>query len=313
MPPRKRLITHVSPPRRTVLPLGTMCLLLAMVLLAIPIVGRPSTWDWMFPNASGQAAAGPDVASAVKVEVVSRGTAADVEQQADIDAGLWERIEERQVGLLRQEQDVVEALLAAASELPQQAVGEAGLANVPIADLKQRPEEFRGELLRIEGTVRRLQRCNERLTPDPEGELYDAWVFTEESGTMPWRVIAPTISGDLRPGIEISIPARTSGYFFKLMGYATPGGAAVAPVLIAPGWKVSAAAAPATPPVRRIGPPSARSTLLLMAGAAIVLSLAVRLFIPRLPKRPRDAGVPPANPWGGPDDPAAVENPPGGP
>jgi hypothetical protein len=58
-------------------------------------------------------------------------------------------------------------------------------------------------------------------------------MFTSDSGTHPYRIVATSIPEDLPVGEKIEVSARVTGFFFKREGYDTPGGLHVAPVLLA--------------------------------------------------------------------------------
>ena len=92
-------------------------------------------------------------------------------------------------------------------------------------------DEHRGRLITLHGTLWQL----ELLDPgDPEidDELYEAWMFTPDSGENPYRLLLTEIPAGLTPGEQIDEQVLFTGYFIKRYGYVTEGGQHVAPMLI---------------------------------------------------------------------------------
>ena len=112
----------------------------------------------------------------------------------------------------------------------------AAAEDVSYAVLMVRPERYRGKVLSFNGDLRRLSRLpvedNERGITD----LYDAWVFTTDSGNRPYHVICSEVSASLpvmNADYDDPIPVRINGYFFKREGYASRGGLKPAPLILA--------------------------------------------------------------------------------
>jgi hypothetical protein len=107
-----------------------------------------------------------------------------------------------------------------------------GSDDVSLDDLLQNPARYRGWAIELTGTVRRLERCTNRLVTDPQGPLYDAWMFTDKSGVRPYRIVTHNIPAGTAEGLRVEIPARMSGYFFKVSSYESPAGLNFAPLLV---------------------------------------------------------------------------------
>jgi hypothetical protein len=98
------------------------------------------------------------------------------------------------------------------------------------------PAHFRGRVVSIQGTARRILEIPASDANSPEaGRLYELWVFTPDSGDNPWRVVATDVPEGLPRGlIEHGVPVRVAGVFFKRQGYETQAHALhVAPLLLA--------------------------------------------------------------------------------
>lgn len=193
-----------------------MCLLLAVVWVTVPIAARPRTWDWLFRSA-------PEAAVPQKSGV----------RASPIPVAGSETIRDRTFGIEAEERAAFLDLLTAAEG----AESAAGRRDITYNDLLTRPSLCRGEAVELQGTIRRLQRCTEELADDPSGPLCEAWLFTEESGTRPYRIVMRGLPEGLSPGLRVEIAARVTAYFFKLSSYRSPRGEAVAPLLVAGGLK----------------------------------------------------------------------------
>jgi hypothetical protein len=67
-------------------------------------------------------------------------------------------------------------------------------------------------------------------------QLYEAWIFTPESGKNPYRVVCTSLPSEIPQGewLEKPIPIRVTGYFLKRCGYSAPNksGFHIAPLLL---------------------------------------------------------------------------------
>jgi hypothetical protein len=84
------------------------------------------------------------------------------------------------------------------------------------------PGDLRGRILSVEGELERLTPLAEQEETHELGPLYEAWLFTRESGNNPIRVVCLNTEG-LMPSEQFSPRPRVrfAGYFFKLYGYET--------------------------------------------------------------------------------------------
>lgn len=102
-------------------------------------------------------------------------------------------------------------------------------------DPREDPKKFRGELIRIEGTVRRALAFDIPENAYGLEKRYELWVFTEDSGKYPWVVELTDLPKEFPLGTEIQAKIQTSGYFLKLWAYRAQDGFRSAPVLLGHG------------------------------------------------------------------------------
>jgi hypothetical protein len=105
---------------------------------------------------------------------------------------------------------------------------------VPYNDLRQRPSEYRGTLMRVDLHVRRVLQYDIPENPLGLSRLYEVWGWTEESGAWPYVGIVPELPEGFPVGAKVSQRATLHGYFFKLQGYMEAKSAPRAAPLVAP-------------------------------------------------------------------------------
>lgn len=240
-----------------------MVALLCMVIVAIRFAAQPANWNWFFHLGGQNAAAQPaeqereptlddvdfrvkDVddaplrPDAVRVEVLEEpDEEADVVEEAvdsdpDLPAGLLSGIEDNRMGWLRSEQPVLEAVVRKVRAVPAETFEQGARDDVTFTVLMLDADRYRGERIHVEGTLKRLTRFPFGDPDDESDDLWEAWLFTRESGDNPYFVLAAEKSDALEPGTDIDEPVEFTGYFFKRYGYAAQGGQHVAPLLITP-------------------------------------------------------------------------------
>lgn len=113
-------------------------------------------------------------------------------------------------------------------------------------DLMNRPAQWRGKVVKVQGRVRRLR----ELPPDPElqkfgiGPLYEAWVFQDQYGAHPVCLLVTSLPAGLKPAEDLDEEISFAGFFFKVYRYAsaqTKEGDRVqrdAPLLMGPGLRL---------------------------------------------------------------------------
>lgn len=224
---------------------------LAAIVFAIQFASRPATWHWLLPPEPAPEGAHPplgDVDFNVRDEEdplrpdafraefdPPRDEAVEVTDAAPdaIDSNLLADVRDNTVGVRHAEADAYYRLLASARRSSAESLERAAQSGVVFTHLMVHPELYRGELVTLVGDIKRLQPLS--AGPNEYGikTVYEAWLFTSDSGVNPYRIVATSVPPDVPLGERIEVPARVTGYFFKKEGYATPGGMHVAPLLLA--------------------------------------------------------------------------------
>lgn len=138
-------------------------------------------------------------------------------------------------GIPNVERATYEALLIQVRGADQADLERTAHREVPFAVLMLEPNRFRGELITIEGDLRRLNGIPTTRTDTTESDSYEAWIFTADSGLNPYRVVCTSLPTGLAFGDQLTPPirVRVTGYFFKRYSYATTGNYHTAPLLLA--------------------------------------------------------------------------------
>ncbi len=244
---------------------------LGLVLLCMKLAADPKMWHWMFPPDAPKAAKkegnksetakkslpfdvkfdedpslGPDVfrtqltdpPPAEEKKIVAN-PGQEKPSEIAVDPKLLEPITDNWLGIRDHEANAYYTLIAKARKLPTTLIESHGERNVDYSVLMTDSKHYRGKLITIEGTVRRLKRIplTEKTAQEQHGmdHYFEAWMFTSSSGENPYRVICSLLpEGITLPKDEkTEWEATVTGYFFKRQGYPSQGGFHVAPVLIA--------------------------------------------------------------------------------
>ena len=153
----------------------------------------------------------------------------------------------------------------------------AATRGVGFVSLHQHPEQYRGQLLEIEGTLWNLSLLTSGAPTRPGEELYEAWLYTPHAENHPTRVLFTDLPATLKPGERLNQPVQCAGYFIKRYGYKTPRGTHIAPLFVARTLQLipSAQVAPPAPPGkswrRRLG-----ELLVVVAASALIIGYLTR-------------------------------------
>ncbi|MFP6769943.1 MAG: hypothetical protein VB859_17335 [Planctomycetaceae bacterium] len=200
--------------RRFQLRMLAMIGLLALVLVAIQFARRPSSWYWLTgrPRAAVPAA---DVGGQPVVHTPPRPRQ-EIAALVAIPPEELENIEDDSVGLRGEEIGPYHRILARARDLPQQDL-DAMAGDAAFAVLQKQPDHFRGQLIAVAGDLRRLMKFPVRKNDEDITELFEALIFTGDSGTTPYRVRLTTrpVGLPFAESIDPPIAVRVVGYFFK--------------------------------------------------------------------------------------------------
>lgn len=161
------------------------------------------------------------------VRVVSESVA----RETQIDKSLLAAVTDNTFGVTAAEKEAYDTLLAKVREVPLVDLERVAHSNVPFAVLMLEADRYRGEVLSVEGEIRRCQPM--AASPD-EPPTLDAWLFTPDSGLNPYRVVLAELPAGFPVGDELKPPirVRVTGYFFKRYSYATADDFHTAPLLL---------------------------------------------------------------------------------
>jgi hypothetical protein len=146
--------------------------------------------------------------------------------------------------------------------------------NLTPAHLMQEPRKYRGEVVHVEGHVRRVRRFDPPMMAEQAGvrDLYEGWLFDKAYGASPICIVFTELPEGLSIAEKMDQPVTFDGYFFKRYRYQAADGKAEgreAPLLIGNAPVLVAAPVAATPPAD-----SGWSTSLLVGFMVLVLGSA---------------------------------------
>lgn len=208
---------------------------------------------------------------------------------ARLDKSILVTIADNTFGVTAAEKPAYDAILAKARNTSLTELESLAHKDVPFAMLMLDANRFRGELLTIEGDLRRLNRLAATSEESTVDDAFEAWLFTSDSGLNPYRVVLTSLPEGVSTGDDLNPPirARLTGYFFKRYSYATANDFHTAPLLLAktltPLANSKSAAAPPTNNSRSL-------TFLAIGvlGAFVVVGLAVEIVAHRRRRRRPD-------------------------
>lgn len=148
---------------------------------------------------------------------------------------ILQTIEDRTVGLRESEAMAHYYILAKTREIPPEVLREAARNDVAYAVFNIDSDLMRGQLVTIDGKARRILKYDAGNNEFGIRDLYEAWVFTPDSGNNPYRIVCTELPAGVPLGEDLTTPVhvRGTGYYFKQFGYATQQGLHVAPLILA--------------------------------------------------------------------------------
>lgn len=149
-----------------------------------------------------------------------------------IDKSLLASITDNTFGVTAAEKVAYDTFLAKVRDVPLTELERIAQADVPFAVLMLDANRYRGEVLTVDGEIRRCQQIAGSLDEPP---TWEAWVFTTDSGLNPYRVVCLDLPVSIPLGDDLKPPfrVRVTGYFFKRYSYATANDFHTAPLLLA--------------------------------------------------------------------------------
>jgi hypothetical protein len=155
------------------------------------------------------------------------------EADPQLDKSRLAAVRDNTIGVRADEADAFFYVLDHVRRVPARFLDQSATPGVQHVNLMTDPGLHRGEPVTLIGEMRQLDEFPANDNRYGLQTLYVAWIFTSDSGTNPFRVVATSLGEGVQPGGRLSTPVRVTGYFFKREGYPTAGGLHVAPTLLA--------------------------------------------------------------------------------
>ena len=152
---------------------------------------------------------------------------------ADLPAKWLEVINDQVMGLRANESDTYYRVLAHISRLDDRFLKKHTRKDVLYVNLLRNPDLYRGKLITIHGTARRITEMQVGKNKYGVKKTYEAWVLTPDSGNDPIRLVTTQIDSRLPLGEKVAVEIEATGYFLKLYSYASQSGQHQAPLILA--------------------------------------------------------------------------------
>jgi hypothetical protein len=125
-------------------------------------------------------------------------------------------------------------VLLKACRIPAEALAKAARRDLTYAHLFEEPAKYRGQIVHIEGRLRRLRKfdTNQEAANACVPVQYEGWIFDEHAYGNPYCVVITKLPAGLELGDDIHHEVAFDGYFFKRYRYKAGDGLRDAPLLI---------------------------------------------------------------------------------
>jgi hypothetical protein len=123
-------------------------------------------------------------------------------------------------------------LLDLARRTPDDVLDQQARADLTFAQFAAKPDEYRGTLVRLRGHVRRMTVIQAPANAHGFQELYEGWLFTEESQDNPYVIVVSRLPDGFPRGGNVLEEISFTGYFLKLWSYRSGDGNRYAPLLL---------------------------------------------------------------------------------
>jgi hypothetical protein len=99
-----------------------------------------------------------------------------------------------------------------------------GRQDVTYSQLAREPAAYRGEVIHVEGTLRRLihHRATKIAQLGGVEDFYEGWISNDTNGSQPYCVVFTDLPRGLKAGDKLSVPVSFDGYFYKKVKYKSP-------------------------------------------------------------------------------------------
>lgn len=119
------------------------------------------------------------------------------------------------------ELDAYFAFLIAAHRTPEAVMQKYAREDVSYAHLFTQPATYRGEVVKLEGKLRRIRKFEAPATMKDKGipYLYEGWIFYKTLGANPFCILFTELPKGFRVAEEMEIDVKFAGYFYKKYRY----------------------------------------------------------------------------------------------
>jgi hypothetical protein len=152
----------------------------------------------------------------------------------DLLGGVEDRAPVRNVAENYNEFQAYHYLLIKAHSTPEPVLARAARHDLTYAHLFEEPAKYRGQIVHLEGRLKRLRRFDATATAARQGvaTLYEGWIYDERYYYNPFCVIVSELPSSIGIGEKVEYPVAFDGYFFKRYRYKAGDGWRDAPLLI---------------------------------------------------------------------------------
>jgi hypothetical protein len=161
--------------------------------------------------------------------------------------------------------------------------------DLTFAHLFEESQKYRGQLIHVEGRLKRLRKFDANRAAAKEGvpTIYEGWIFGDHSYGNPYCVIVSELPSDISPGEEFEERVAFDGYFFKRYRYKAGDGWRDAPLLIGRTLSKATSRQPSEPEEGSFFGPLLPAFLGVIAGT-FALGLALTIWYRRGDRRVQD-------------------------
>jgi hypothetical protein len=124
------------------------------------------------------------------------------------------------------EQFAFSKVLFVASGISAEAFRKGARTDLTYAHVFNQPSKYRGQVVHVEGTLRRLRRFDPPATAKAAGvaNLYEGWIFDPNRfGADPWCIVFTDLPSGIKLGEKLNYSVAFDGYFFKRYRYESQG------------------------------------------------------------------------------------------
>lgn len=96
-----------------------------------------------------------------------------------------------------------------------------GREDISYAHLFTQPATYRGEVVKLEGQLRRIRKFEAPATMKDKGipYLYEGWIFYKSLGANPFCILFTELPKGFRVAEEMEVDVKFAGYFYKKYRY----------------------------------------------------------------------------------------------